>query len=79
MNVRFYQLPISTSTVHESFVPLFSTTASIQKEEPNLVLSYTTVTLPYFVSSKETAFSMDLLKHLDSEFVIGQLSYMHIQ
>ena len=31
--------------------------------------------LPYFVSSKETAFSMDLLKRLDSEIVIGQVSY----
>ena len=31
--------------------------------------------LPYFVSSKETAFSMDLLKRLDAEIVIGQLSY----
>ena len=32
--------------------------------------------LPYFVSSKETAFSTDLLKRLDSEIVIGQVSYM---
>ena len=31
--------------------------------------------LPYFVSSKETAFSMDMLKRLDAEVVIGQLSY----
>lgn len=31
--------------------------------------------LPFFVSSKETAFSMGLLKHLDAEVVIGQLSY----
>ena len=27
------------------------------------------------MSSKETAFSMDLLKRLDAEIVIGQLSY----
>ena len=31
--------------------------------------------LPYFVSSKETAFSMNLLKRLDAEIVIGHLSY----
>ena len=31
--------------------------------------------LPYFVSSKETAFSMDMFKRLDAEVVIGQLSY----
>ena len=31
--------------------------------------------LPYFVSTKETAFSMDLLKRLDAEIVIGHLSY----
>ena len=28
------------------------------------------------MSSKETTFSMDLLKRLDSEIVIGQVSYM---
>ena len=32
-------------------------------------------TLPYFVSSKETVFSMDMLKQLDAEILIGQLSY----
>lgn len=31
--------------------------------------------LPYFVSSRETAFSMTLLNRLDSEVLIGQLSY----
>lgn len=31
--------------------------------------------LPYFISSKETGFSMDMLKRLDAEILIGQLSY----
>lgn len=31
--------------------------------------------LPYFVASKETAFSMKLLLQLDAEIVIGQMSY----
>ena len=31
--------------------------------------------LPYFVSSKETAFSTELLRRLDVEIVIGQMSY----
>lgn len=32
-------------------------------------------TLPYFLSSRETAISMDLLKRLDIEILIGQISY----
>ena len=32
-------------------------------------------TLPYFLSTRETAFSMDFLSRLDSEILIGQLSY----
>ena len=35
-------------------------------------------TLPYFVSSSLTAFSMDMLKRVDSEVLIGQLSYKQI-
>lgn len=31
--------------------------------------------LPYFMSSRETAFSMDLLCRLDSEILLGQISY----
>ena len=31
--------------------------------------------LPYFVASKETAFSTKLLRRLDAEIVIGQMSY----
>lgn len=32
-------------------------------------------TLPYFVSSKETVFAMDMLNRLEAEILIGQLSY----
>lgn len=32
-------------------------------------------TLPYFLSSKETAFSMKLMEHFDAEILIGQLSF----
>jgi len=31
--------------------------------------------LPYFMSSRETAFSVDMLQRLDTEIVLGQLSY----
>lgn len=32
-------------------------------------------TLPYFMSSRETAFSVSMLHRLDSEILIGQISY----
>ena len=32
-------------------------------------------TLPYFMSTRETAFSMDMLHRLDKEILIGQISY----
>ena len=32
-------------------------------------------TLPYFMSSRETAISMDMLRRLDKEILIGQVSY----
>ena len=32
-------------------------------------------TLPYFVSSRETAFETKLLKHFDAELLLGQISY----
>ena len=32
-------------------------------------------TLPYFVSSRETVYSMDLLHHFNAEIIIGQLSF----
>ena len=32
-------------------------------------------TLPYFMSTRETAFTMDMLHHLDKEILIGQISY----
>ena len=32
-------------------------------------------TLPYFVSSRETAVEMSMLRQLDAEILIGQLSY----
>lgn len=32
-------------------------------------------TLPYFMSTRETAFEMPILKQLDAEILIGQLSY----
>jgi len=32
-------------------------------------------TLPYFLSSKETAFSMKLMERFDAEIFIGQLSF----
>ena len=32
-------------------------------------------TLPYFMSARETAFEMAMLKQLDAEILIGQLSY----
>lgn len=31
--------------------------------------------LPYFISSQETAFEMDFLHHFDAELLIGQISY----
>lgn len=31
--------------------------------------------LPYFMSSRETVFSMDMLQRLDAEILIGQISY----
>ena len=31
--------------------------------------------LPYFLSSRETAFAIDMLRHLDFEILIGQISY----
>ena len=34
--------------------------------------------LPYFISSSLTAFSMDMLKRVDREVLIGQLSYKQI-
>ena len=34
-----------------------------------------TSTLPYFMSTRETAFEMAMLKQLDAEILIGQLSY----
>lgn len=36
------------------------------------------MSLPWFVSSSLTAFSMDLLRRVDSEILIGQLSYKQI-
>lgn len=35
--------------------------------------------LAYFVSSRETAFTLSILHRLDSEVLIGQLSYMYKQ
>lgn len=32
-------------------------------------------TLPYFMSTRETAFTMDMLHRLDKEILIGQISY----
>lgn len=32
-------------------------------------------TLPYFLSTRETAFSTDMLRRLDKEILIGQISY----
>ena len=32
-------------------------------------------TLPYFLSTRETAFEMSLLQQLEAEVLIGQLSY----
>lgn len=32
-------------------------------------------TLPYFLSTRETAISMDMLRRLDKEILIGQISY----
>jgi hypothetical protein len=32
-------------------------------------------TLPYFLSTRETAFSIDMLCRLDKEILIGQISY----
>ena len=32
-------------------------------------------TLPYFVSSRETAFSISLLRRFDSEIILGQMSF----
>lgn len=31
--------------------------------------------LPYFLSSRETAICMEMLKRLDKEILIGQISY----
>ena len=31
--------------------------------------------LPYFLSTRETAFSMEMLRRLDKEILIGQISY----
>lgn len=31
--------------------------------------------LPYFMSSRETAFAIEMLQRLDSEILIGQISY----
>ena len=33
------------------------------------------LSLPFFLSSQETGFEMDMLKHFDVELLIGQLSY----
>ena len=32
-------------------------------------------TLPYFVSTRQTALSMDMLRRLDKEILVGQISY----
>ena len=31
--------------------------------------------MPYFISSQETGFEMELLKHFDIELLIGQIAY----
>lgn len=41
----------------------------------NIIYDKNALDLPYFMSSRETRFSVRLLKHFDSECLLGQISY----
>ena len=45
------------------------------EESGNVVYDFDCFKLPYFMSSRETAFSFEILKHFDLDCLIGQVSY----
>ena len=72
-----FQVLISTSIaqiVHAALLSFMVTTPKV-KEGVWFFFNSDWHTLPYFVTSCETAFAMEFLRRLDMEILIGQLSF----
>ncbi len=70
-----YQGPTTTSIVASHDVEYTNTTGTTKGDEGKLYYDDDWSTLPYFVSTQKTAFSVTLLQNYDAELLIGQVSY----